>query len=98
MPSVRHRLPPDVLRLVTVIFWSFNFTAAKYALTHGFAPLVYSAFRFGIGAPALPARCRPVFACAPHHLASQDWTAPPARGWWAGLYARVFPVAVTKIP
>ena len=50
MPLVRHRLPPDVLLLVTVLFWSFNFTAAKYALTHGFAPLVYSAFRFGIGA------------------------------------------------
>ena len=50
MASVRHRLPPDVLLLVTVLFWSFNFTAAKYALTHGFAPLVYSAFRFGVGA------------------------------------------------
>jgi drug/metabolite transporter (DMT)-like permease len=50
VPSVRHRLPPDVLLLVTVLFWGFNFTAAKYALTHGFAPLVYSAFRFGVGA------------------------------------------------
>ena len=47
---MRHRVPADVLLLVTVLFWSFNFTAAKYALTHGFAPLAYSAFRFGLGA------------------------------------------------
>lgn len=47
---MRHRVPADVLLLVTVLFWSFNFTAAKYALTHGFAPLAYSAFRFGVGA------------------------------------------------
>ena len=38
------------LLLVTVLFWSFNFTVAKYALTHGFAPLAYSALRFGLGA------------------------------------------------
>jgi drug/metabolite transporter (DMT)-like permease len=47
---VRHRLPPDVLLLATVVFWSFNFTAMKYALTHGFAPLVLSAVRYGAGA------------------------------------------------
>ena len=47
---MRHRLPADVLLLATVLLWSFNFTAAKYALTHGFAPLAYSAFRFGVGA------------------------------------------------
>ena len=47
---MRHRIPADVLLLTTVLFWSFNFTAAKYALTHGFAPLAYSAFRFGLGA------------------------------------------------
>ena len=47
---MRHRLPADVLLLATVLLWSFNFTAAKYALTHGFAPLAYSAFRFGAGA------------------------------------------------
>ncbi len=50
LADVRHRVPADVLLLVTVLFWSFNFTAAKYALTHGFAPLAYSSFRFGIGA------------------------------------------------
>jgi drug/metabolite transporter (DMT)-like permease len=47
---MRHRVPADALLLVTVLFWSFNFTAAKYALTHGFAPLAYSALRFGLGA------------------------------------------------
>ena len=47
---VRHRIPADVLLFLTVALWSFNFTAAKYALSHGFAPLAYSAFRFGAGA------------------------------------------------
>jgi drug/metabolite transporter (DMT)-like permease len=47
---VRHRLPPDVLLLVTVVFWSFNFTVVKYALTHGWEPLSYSSVRFAVGA------------------------------------------------
>jgi drug/metabolite transporter (DMT)-like permease len=47
---VRHRLPPDVLLLVTVLFWSFNFTVVKYALTHGWEPLSYSSLRFAAGA------------------------------------------------
>jgi drug/metabolite transporter (DMT)-like permease len=47
---VRHRIPPDVLLLVTVLFWSFNFTVVKYALTHGWEPLAYSSVRFAIGA------------------------------------------------
>jgi drug/metabolite transporter (DMT)-like permease len=47
---VRHRVPPDVLLLVTVVFWSFNFTVVKYALTHGWMPLAYSSVRFAIGA------------------------------------------------
>jgi drug/metabolite transporter (DMT)-like permease len=47
---VRHRLPADVLLLVTVLFWSFNFTVVKYALTHGWLPLAYSSVRFAIGA------------------------------------------------
>jgi drug/metabolite transporter (DMT)-like permease len=46
---VRHRLPADVLLLVTVLLWSFNFTAVKYALAHGFLPLAYAALRFGTG-------------------------------------------------
>ena len=47
--SVRHRLPADLLLLLTVLFWSFNFTAVKYGLTHGLLPLVYAALRFGSG-------------------------------------------------
>src|SRR4051812_4604152 len=46
---VRHRVSPDVLLLVTVLFWSFNFTVVKYALTHGWAPLSYSSIRFAVG-------------------------------------------------
>jgi drug/metabolite transporter (DMT)-like permease len=47
---VRQRVPADVLLLVTVVFWSFNFTVVKYALTHGWQPLTYSSVRFAIGA------------------------------------------------
>jgi drug/metabolite transporter (DMT)-like permease len=47
---VRQRIPADVLLLVTVFFWSFNFTVVKYALTHGWEPLAYSSVRFAIGA------------------------------------------------
>jgi drug/metabolite transporter (DMT)-like permease len=47
---VRQRVPADVLLLITVVFWSFNFTVVKYALTHGWEPLAYSSVRFAIGA------------------------------------------------
>lgn len=47
---MRHRVPPDLLLLATVLFWSFNFTVVKYALTHGWEPLSYSSVRFAIGA------------------------------------------------
>jgi drug/metabolite transporter (DMT)-like permease len=50
LAGLRRRIPADVLLLATVMFWSFNFTAARYALTHGFAPLVYSVIRFGTAA------------------------------------------------
>lgn len=36
--------------LVCVLLWGFGFTAGKYALTHGFLPLAFSAPRFAIGA------------------------------------------------
>jgi drug/metabolite transporter (DMT)-like permease len=39
-----------VLLLATVVFWSFNFTVVKYALTHGWQPLSYSSVRFAVGA------------------------------------------------
>jgi drug/metabolite transporter (DMT)-like permease len=47
---VRNRIPADLLLLATVVFWSFNFTVVKYALTHGWQPLSYSSVRFAIGA------------------------------------------------
>jgi drug/metabolite transporter (DMT)-like permease len=46
---VLNRRSADLLLLVTVVLWSFNFTAIKYGLTHGIAPLVYATLRFGIG-------------------------------------------------
>ena len=39
----------DVLLIVTVVLWSFNYPVVKYAVSNGFAPLVYAAFRFGVG-------------------------------------------------
>ena len=47
---MRHRVPADVLLLLTVLLWSFNFTVVKYALTHGWEPLSYSSVRFALGA------------------------------------------------
>lgn len=47
---MRHRVPADVLLLVTVLCWSFNFTVVKYALTNGWEPLSYSSVRFALGA------------------------------------------------
>jgi drug/metabolite transporter (DMT)-like permease len=37
----------DVMLLVTVCLWGFNFTVTKYVLTHGFKPLAYSSLRYG---------------------------------------------------
>ena len=48
--GLRHRVPADALLLATVLFWSFHFTAAKFALTHGFEPLAYSSLRFATAA------------------------------------------------
>jgi drug/metabolite transporter (DMT)-like permease len=36
--------------LATVSIWAFGFTVARYALTHGFQPLAYSALRFSSAA------------------------------------------------
>lgn len=47
---MRRRIPADVLLLTTIVFWSFNFTVVKYALTHGWNPLSYSSVRFALGA------------------------------------------------
>ncbi len=35
---------------MTVLLWSGSYTATRYAVTHGFEPLAYSAVRFFIGA------------------------------------------------
>ncbi len=40
----------DVMLLVTVLLWAFNFTVTKYILTHGFRPLAYSSIRYGVAA------------------------------------------------
>ena len=40
----------DLMLLATVLLWSLNFTVTKYALTHGFQPLAYSATRYGAAA------------------------------------------------
>lgn len=47
-----HRFPADFLLLGTVLLWSFNFTAIKYAVSHGLAPLTYASVRWGIAALA----------------------------------------------
>jgi drug/metabolite transporter (DMT)-like permease len=37
----------DLLLLATVTLWALNFTVTKYVISHGFAPIAYSCFRFG---------------------------------------------------
>ena len=40
----------ELMLLATVTIWAFNFTVTRYAITHGFEPLAYSALRFGAAA------------------------------------------------
>jgi drug/metabolite transporter (DMT)-like permease len=40
----------EVMLLITVSIWAFNFTVTRYALTHGFAPLAYGSLRFAAAA------------------------------------------------
>jgi drug/metabolite transporter (DMT)-like permease len=47
---VRRPNAAEVMLLVTVSIWAFNFTVTRYALTHGFQPLAYSSLRFGAAA------------------------------------------------
>jgi drug/metabolite transporter (DMT)-like permease len=50
LAAVRRRLgSADILLVTTVLVWSFHFPVAKYAISHGFAPLVYATIRFGTG-------------------------------------------------
>jgi drug/metabolite transporter (DMT)-like permease len=48
----RSRRSAELLLLVVVLSWSFNFTALKYALGHGFAPLALAPLRWGMAALA----------------------------------------------
>src|SRR5919198_4362284 len=45
--AMRRLSKADVMLLVTVCLWGFNFTVTKYVLTHGFGPLAYSSIRYG---------------------------------------------------
>ncbi|HET8651056.1 MAG TPA: DMT family transporter [Gaiellaceae bacterium] len=47
---MRRPTAAEVMLLVTVSIWAFNFTVTRYALTHGFQPLAYSSLRFGAAA------------------------------------------------
>ena len=47
---MRHRIPPDLLLLATVLLWSFNFVAVKYALDNGFQVLAFGSLRFVLAA------------------------------------------------
>lgn len=52
------RIPADGLLLGTVLLWSFNFTAIRYGITHGFAPLAYAPLRWGLAGVALAGLAR----------------------------------------
>jgi drug/metabolite transporter (DMT)-like permease len=45
-------VPADLLLLVIVLLWAFNFTAIRYAVSHGFDPLAYASLRWVIAALA----------------------------------------------
>jgi drug/metabolite transporter (DMT)-like permease len=47
---VRRPNAAELMLLVTVAIWAFNFTVTRYALTHGFQPLAYSSLRFAAAA------------------------------------------------
>jgi drug/metabolite transporter (DMT)-like permease len=47
---VRRPTAAEIMLLVTVAIWAFNFTVTRYALTHGFQPLAYSSLRFAAAA------------------------------------------------
>jgi len=44
----RRRLTTELWLLAVVSAWAFNFSVTKYALTHGFLPLVYTAPSFAL--------------------------------------------------
>lgn len=46
----RGRLSGEVMLVITVLLWSFGYTASRYGLTHGFEPLSFAAPRWAVGA------------------------------------------------
>ena len=48
-------VPADLLLVAIVLLWAFNFTAIRYAVSHGFAPLTYASLRWAIAALAFSA-------------------------------------------
>jgi drug/metabolite transporter (DMT)-like permease len=51
----RSDLSAELLLLLIVVLWAFNFTAVRYALSHGFKPLTYAPLRWVIAAVAFTA-------------------------------------------
>jgi drug/metabolite transporter (DMT)-like permease len=47
---VRRPSTVELMLLATVVLWSLNFTVTRFALTHGWLPLAYSAIRYSAGA------------------------------------------------
>ena len=52
------RVPAEILLLGGVLLWSFNFTAVRFGVTHGFSPLAYAPLRWGMAGLALAAIAR----------------------------------------
>ena len=38
----------ELMLLATVVLWALNLTVTRYILTHGFEPLAYATFRYGL--------------------------------------------------
>jgi drug/metabolite transporter (DMT)-like permease len=51
-------LPAELLLLGVVLLWSFNFTAVRFGVTHGFSPLAYAPLRWTMAGLALAAIAR----------------------------------------
>ncbi len=47
---VRRPATVDLMLFATVVIWALNFTVTRYALTHGWHPLAYSALRYSSAA------------------------------------------------
>jgi len=53
--AMRRPSAAELMLLITVSIWAFNFTVTRYALTHGFAPLAYGSLRFAAAAVVVSA-------------------------------------------